>query len=159
VRATAKKSTKRRVTGRVSSRAASRAAGKRAKHYRDAKAKKESQAKSAALAPAPVLSSAQRAELKARAHGLEPIVQVGHAGVTDGVVLATRQALLDHELIKVRLHEPKDKQAMAGELATRTLSSLCGLIGHTVILYRPKPKPARATEKSSRQSARSKKRA
>jgi RNA-binding protein len=89
------------------------------------------------------LSASQRKQLRALAHHLEPLVHVGHAGVTDGVVEATARALLDHELIKVRLHEPEDKRAMARELAARTHASLCGLLGHTVILYRRHPKRPR----------------
>jgi RNA-binding protein len=85
----------------------------------------------------------RRKQLRALAHHLEPVVQVGHAGVTDGVVGATSRALLDHELIKVRLYEPEDKRAMAGALATRTGATICGLLGHTVILYRRHPKRPR----------------
>lgn len=89
------------------------------------------------------LPPTHRKQLRALAHHLEPIVRVGHAGVTDAVVGATARALLDHELIKVRLYEPEDKRAMAGELASRTESTLCGLLGHTVILYRRNPKRPR----------------
>jgi RNA-binding protein len=87
-----------------------------------------------------VLTAAQRRSLRALAHHLEPVVQVGHSGITEGVVAATREALLAHELIKVRLHEPEDKHAMADALATGALATLCGLVGHTAILYRPHPK-------------------
>jgi RNA-binding protein YhbY len=59
------------------------------------------------------------------------------------VLDAVRLALRDHELIKVRLHEPEDKRAMAQTLATETRSALCGLVGHTVILYKPRPNPHR----------------
>jgi RNA-binding protein len=89
------------------------------------------------------LSPSRRKQLRALAHHLEPVVQVGHAGVTDAVVEATARALLDHELIKVRLHEPEDKRAMARDLAARTQAALCGLLGHTVILYRRHPKRPR----------------
>lgn len=97
----------------------------------------------AALAPAPALDSAQRKRLRALAHHLEPLVQVGHAGVTEQVVFAAQQALFEHELIKVRLHEPEDKRAMAADLAARTKAGLCGLLGHTVILFRPHPEHSR----------------
>jgi RNA-binding protein len=90
--------------------------------------------------PAPVLSALRRRQLRADAHALEPVVQVGHGGVSEPVVLAVRRALTDHELIKVRLHEPEDKQAMAELLAQETRAALCGLVGHTVILFRPKPR-------------------
>jgi RNA-binding protein len=89
---------------------------------------------------APELNAKRRRELRADAHGLEPIVHVGHGGLTESVQHAVSRALLDHELVKVRLHEPEDKHAMASELASATRSALCGLVGHTVILYRPKPK-------------------
>jgi RNA-binding protein len=88
----------------------------------------------------PVLSGRQLRDLRARAHELEPIVQVGHAGVSEAVVRAVNGALHDHELIKVRLHEPEDKQGMAEQLAGAARAALCGLIGHTLILYRPRPK-------------------
>ena len=56
---------------------------------------------------------------------------------------AVSDALLSHELIKVRLYDPEQKRAMADELATRTEAALCGLLGHTVILYRKHPKRPR----------------
>lgn len=85
------------------------------------------------------LKGFQRSYLRGLAHPLKPVVQVGHDGVTDAVVQAVDQALLDHELIKVRMHEPDDKKAMAASLATRCEAHLCGLIGHTAIIYRPHP--------------------
>jgi len=88
---------------------------------------------------APGLTPLQRKRLRALAHPLEPIVHVGKSGLSDAVVSAALRALLDHELIKVRLHEPEDKRAMAQELAARTEARLCGLLGHTVILYKRHP--------------------
>ena len=88
---------------------------------------------------AEVYSAAVRKQLRALAHALEPVVRVGQAGVTDGVVAAVSRALLDHELIKVRLYEPEDKAEMAVELASRCKATLCGLVGHTVILYKRHP--------------------
>jgi len=87
----------------------------------------------------PSLSGAQRQRLRGRAHGLDPVVLVGHAGVTDAVIEAVDEALLAHELIKVRLHQPEDKKGAAAEIAERASAALCGLVGHTVILYRPHP--------------------
>jgi RNA-binding protein len=92
---------------------------------------------------APVLTGRQRKALRGRAHRLEPIVQVGHEGVTDAVVRAVDETLTTHELVKVRLHEPEDKKAAAAALAEGTRSALCGLVGHTVILYRPHPERPR----------------
>jgi len=89
------------------------------------------------------LEGFQRKFLRGLAHGYKPVVLVGEAGLSDGVVDALERALLDHELVKVRLREPEDKRAMARELALRTGAELCGLVGHTAILYRPHPKNPR----------------
>ena len=59
--------------------------------------------------------------------------------------LSLEEALDTHELIKVRLHEPDDKKRDARLLAERTEAALCGLIGHTVILYRPHPDEPKIT--------------
>lgn len=70
-------------------------------------------------------------------------MHVGEAGLSAAVVAALDRALEDHELVKVRLHEPPDKKALARELAARGGAELCGLVGHTVILYRRHPERPR----------------
>ena len=87
----------------------------------------------------PILTSRQRKRLRELAHGLKPVVLVGQHGLSDAVVREVGAALETHELIKVRLREPKDKRAMAEELAASACAALCGLVGHTVLLYRPHP--------------------
>jgi len=82
------------------------------------------------------LEGFQRRHLRGLANPLRPLVHVGAAGVTENVIAATDRALADHELVKVRLHEPEDKHAMAEALAEGTGAHLAGVIGHTVILYR-----------------------
>jgi RNA-binding protein len=89
-------------------------------------------------------------DLRAEAHHLQPIVQIGHAGLHAAAFEAVAIALADHELIKVRLHEPEDKRAMAQTLADRAGAALCGLVGHTVILYKPKPKPKPAPARAAK---------
>lgn len=81
----------------------------------------------------------QRSFLRGLAHALQPVVHVGHEGASDAVGAALDEALTAHELIKVRMHQPTDKQALAGLLATRAQAQLCGLVGHTAILYRAHP--------------------
>ncbi len=83
------------------------------------------------------LSGADRRFLRGRAHALKPVVHVGQSGLTPSVVGAIDRALDDHELVKVRLHEPDDKKATAREIAAVVQAELCGVVGHTVILYRP----------------------
>jgi RNA-binding protein len=92
------------------------------------------------LAP---LTGLQRRFLRALIQPRKAVLQVGSAGVTPAVTSAVDAALLVHELIKVRLLEPEDKHAAAEELASRCGAHLCGVVGHTVILYRPHPQNPR----------------
>jgi RNA-binding protein len=88
---------------------------------------------------APALAGYQKKALRGLANPLRAIIQVGEAGVSDAVLRALGDALLAHELVKVRLYAPEDKKATAQEIADKSGSTLCGLVGHTVILYRPHP--------------------
>jgi len=89
--------------------------------------------------PAPILDGAQRRFLRSQAHPLKPVVFVGEGGIRPTVVKAVDAALTTHELIKVRLRQPADKQAAAAQLAEESGAALCGVLGHTVVLYRPDP--------------------
>jgi RNA-binding protein len=86
------------------------------------------------------LAGFQRKHLRGLAHNLEPVVQVGKAGLTEELVATVLRALEDHELIKVSMTKPKDKKGMSAELARRANAHLCGLLGHTMILYRERSK-------------------
>ncbi|MBT6180017.1 MAG: ribosome assembly RNA-binding protein YhbY [Deltaproteobacteria bacterium] len=85
------------------------------------------------------LDAKSKRYLKSMAHHMRAIVTVGQHGVTEGVIGAIDVALLQHELIKVRMHEPDNKKQAAQDLAAQTGSCMCALIGHTVVLYRPHP--------------------
>jgi RNA-binding protein len=92
---------------------------------------------------APALRGFQKRALRARAHALSAVAQVGGAGLSPSVLAAVDVALRDHELVKVRMREPEDKKGQAQELARATGAALCGLVGHTVLLYRPHPESPR----------------
>lgn len=87
------------------------------------------------------LTSRQRAALKAQAHPLEPVVQIGQAGLTDAVVGELKKALTAHELIKVRVGGA-DREARA-ELSTaicaRTGAAPVQQVGKILVLWRPRP--------------------
>lgn len=88
------------------------------------------------------LKGADRRYLRKLAHGLQPCVQIGKAGLTPNVLAQVEQNLLAHELIKVRFIDHKDeKKALSAELAAATRSELAGTVGHLAILYRPHPHP------------------
>ena len=96
------------------------------------------------------LTSRERAQLKARAHALEPVVRIGHAGVTDGLVAEVDRALTAHELIKVRIDDTDRGQRVAtgDAIVARTHAAAVHRVGKILILWRPRPQdgevPARA---------------
>lgn len=88
--------------------------------------------------PTQELSGKQRGFLRSLAHHIEPLVQIGKEGLSEGVVDAVARALLDHELIKVRILEssPEGRREIAEPLATASGSHVVGQVGRIVILYR-----------------------
>lgn len=90
------------------------------------------------------LSGFQRKYLRGLAHSLKPIVLIGSRGFTTAIADALDQALLRHELVKIKFNDNKTKEfkekTMAG-LQRATGAQSVGMIGHTVIYYRPHPDP------------------
>lgn len=86
------------------------------------------------------LTAKQRKYLRGLAHSLSPVVQVGHNGLTAAVVSQLDAALLQHELIKVRIEtERADRVVVTERIVAATDSGLAGAIGHVIVLYRPHP--------------------
>jgi RNA-binding protein len=88
------------------------------------------------------LAGKQLRHLRALAHGLKPIVQIGKHGFTDAAVAQVDRALLDHELIKIRvMPECPDELANVATQAREKLSAhVAQTIGAIVVLYRAHPK-------------------
>ena len=85
------------------------------------------------------LTSKQRKELEKAAHDLQPVVIVGGAGVTDGVMDMVDKSLAAHELIKVKFNEYKDeKQELTQQICEKTDATLVRIIGNIAILFREK---------------------
>ena len=83
------------------------------------------------------LTSKQRKNLEKLAHDLQPVVIVGGAGVTDGVISMVDNSLAAHELIKVKFNEYKDEiRELTTELCEKTDATLVRIIGFTVMLFR-----------------------
>lgn len=88
------------------------------------------------------LNSKQRKILEKAAHDLQPVVIVGGAGVTEGVVQMVESSLVSHELIKVKFNEYKDeKKELTEELCSQCNALLVRIIGNVAILYREAEKP------------------
>src|SRR5215211_7061756 len=90
---------------------------------------------------ASTLTNRERAHLKARAHALEPVVQIGTAGITDAVVAELDRALTAHELLKVRIgvSDREARVAVGDELCARTDATAVHRVGKVLILWRPRP--------------------
>jgi putative YhbY family RNA-binding protein len=84
------------------------------------------------------LTSAERKELKARAHKLDPVVMIGAKGLTDEVVKEVELALKAHELIKVRAPGlERDARAVVFQaMCERTGAEAVQTVGKVCVLYR-----------------------
>jgi RNA-binding protein len=87
------------------------------------------------------ISGKQRRQLRALAHHLEPLVQIGQKGLTDEIYAAVDRALTDHELVKVRIGEGAelDRREVGPALAAKLDAHDVGVIGRVVIVYRRHP--------------------
>lgn len=87
------------------------------------------------------LTSKQRKELEKAAHDLQPVVIVGGAGVTDGLVKMVDNSLIAHELIKIKFNEYKDEKIeLTNKICEETDATLVRLIGNVAILFRESEK-------------------
>ena len=88
------------------------------------------------------LSSKQRKYLEKEAHDLQPVVIVGGAGLTEGVISMADKSLASHELIKIKFNEYKDEvKELTAQLCEKTDATLVRIIGFTAILYREAEEP------------------
>ena len=87
------------------------------------------------------LTSKERAALRAEAHHLQPLVHIGHHGLTDALQQTLDDALRTHELVKVALVKSTDVSAKeaAHQLAERLGADVVQTIGRTCTLYRENP--------------------
>ena len=83
------------------------------------------------------LNSKQRKDLEKYAHNLQPVVIVGGAGVTDGVIKMIDNSLTSHELIKIKFNEYKDeKKQLTDDICNKCNATLVRIIGNIAIIYR-----------------------
>jgi len=87
---------------------------------------------------ASTLTGKARRALRARAHGINPAVTIGVAGVSDAVLAETDRALDDHELVKVRIvHEDREvRRHCVGVLCEKLDAQHIQSLGKTALIYR-----------------------
>ena len=86
----------------------------------------------------------QRKYLRGVAHSLKPVIFIGQKGFTPGVLASAEAALDQHELIKVKFNDYKEKDQKAEIIERFEKEAGCemvGLIGHTAIFYREQKDP------------------
>ena len=90
----------------------------------------------------PPLTAAFRRSLRARAHDLDPVVSIGHAGLTPAVIREVDVALKAHELVKVRVHsDDRDERELHLAAICEALdASPVQHLGKLLIVWRPAPK-------------------
>ena len=90
------------------------------------------------------LTESQCKHLRGLGHHLKPLVLVGSAGLSAGVLAEINSSLEHHELIKVRIRSGgrKERDALIAELATRSAAHVIQRIGNVALIYRAAEKPA-----------------
>jgi RNA-binding protein len=86
----------------------------------------------------------QKKYLKGLAHKMKPTVFIGQKGLAPSVVDAVETALENHELIKVKFIDFKEKntkEEISGMIENSTGAALVGTIGHVAIFYRRQKDP------------------
>jgi putative YhbY family RNA-binding protein len=99
------------------------------------------------------LTSAQRRQLRARAHSLHPVVGISQHGLSEAVLAEIDRSLKAHELIKIRIYgeERAKRGTMLVEICNKLEASPVQHIGNLLVIYRanpeekkspPEPRPA-----------------
>ncbi len=89
------------------------------------------------------LDNKKKRELKAKAHHLKVVIQIGQHGVSESVIAETNHALNTHELIKVHIqHDDRQaRQEAALLLADKTQAELVQKIGKVFVFFRKNKTP------------------
>jgi RNA-binding protein len=90
------------------------------------------------------LTNAQKRDLKSRAQKLEPIVKLGHSGMSPVFLASLDAALQQHELVKMKFTDFKEeRKTLAPQIATETRSEIVMQVGNVAVFFRPKEQRAK----------------
>jgi RNA-binding protein len=99
------------------------------------------------------LTPAQRRDLRAKAHHLDPVVIIGQHGLTPAVLHEIDLALIKHELIKLRvLGDDRDaRMALLDRVCADMDCAPVQSLGKVLVLWRPNPeKRKKAADKAAK---------
>jgi len=87
-------------------------------------------------------STPLRRQLRGVGHALDAVVQVGKQGASEAVIKQVGQALVDHELIKVKVGTecPASRFELAEALGAEPSVNVVQILGRTLLLYKRHPK-------------------
>ena len=89
------------------------------------------------------MNSHTRNYLRKRAHELSPVVMVGKSGLDSRILQALDQALVSHELVKVKFVDNKEsKREIAASMAESNGAELITVIGNVAVIYREHEDPS-----------------
>ena len=86
-----------------------------------------------------MITSKQRAQLRAEANGLDPIFQIGKEGVTESVISQVEDTFNTRELFKIKVHletSPETPKEIAQRIAEATKCDVVQVVGGTIVLFR-----------------------
>ncbi|WP_184664402.1 ribosome assembly RNA-binding protein YhbY [Texcoconibacillus texcoconensis] len=85
-----------------------------------------------------MLTGKQKRFLRAQAHQIKPIFQVGKSGVNENMTKQIAEALEARELIKVSVLQNclQDRNEVAKEIEKDTNANIVQVIGSTIVLYK-----------------------
>ncbi|MED4401010.1 ribosome assembly RNA-binding protein YhbY [Metabacillus fastidiosus] len=85
-----------------------------------------------------MLKGKQKRYLRAEAHHLNPIFQVGKGGVNENMIKQISEALEARELIKINILQncEEDRNTVADKLSKGAKAELVQVIGNTIVLYK-----------------------
>lgn len=91
------------------------------------------------------LTGKQKRFLRSLGSTMDPVVQIGKAGVIDSVVNSTQEALDARELIKVKVlqNSPEEPRDAIAELAEATGAELVQVIGRNGLLFKQNPEKSK----------------
>lgn len=87
------------------------------------------------------LSATQRSELRAAAHGLNPVVSISQKGLSPTVLDEIERCLKAHALIKIRVFEAdrEARDALLAEICNTLGAAPIQHIGKLLVIWREKP--------------------
>lgn len=91
------------------------------------------------------MNSKQRAFLRSLANNIEPIFQIGKAGISSNLIKQLNDALEARELIKISVLNtaPMDIRDIGNAISDKTQSVFVQYVGNKITLYKARKKDSR----------------